>query len=75
MSIHYAHDEGDPSFRDVSEFSPVRDDEHAGEGVEIARLPEPAAALTAATARGAAGERWVNSGMIADEYADYRGWS
>jgi len=35
---------------------------------------DPEAALEAARAHGAAADRWVNSGMVGDEYGDARGW-
>ena len=62
------------TFLDLSAFEPVDEEEYSGEGVEVAREPGPEAALRAALDHGAGPERWVNQGVIADEYADSRGW-
>ena len=75
VSAHHVYDEGNPEFLDVSEFSPIDDEEEWGEGTLIARLPDPEDALDAARGHGATPERWVNQGVIGDEYADARGWT
>jgi hypothetical protein len=75
VRAHHVYDEGEPEFRDVSEFAPVDDEEYAGEGIEVARHLEPERALDAARVHGATAERWVNQGVVAVEYAEVRGWS
>jgi len=49
--------------------------EYSGEGVGVARHPEPDGALRAALGHRAGWERWVNQGVVADEYADAPGWN
>jgi len=75
VTAHHVYDDGRPDFRDVAEFAPVDEWEGVGEGVEVARRADPAAALEAAARHGAASDRWVNFGVVGDEYADARGWS
>jgi hypothetical protein len=72
VTAHHVYDEGDADFLDLSEFEPVDDEEYAGEGVEVARHSRPEEALNAARGHGATSERWVNQGVLADEYADMR---
>jgi hypothetical protein len=62
-------DDGVP---DVYELTPVDSEEYVGEGVDVGRHAEAEAALEAAAAHGAQSARWVNFGMVADEYADAR---
>jgi len=75
LTAHHVYDDGRPDFRDVTEFTPVDEWEGVGEGVEVARCAEPAAALQAATRHGASSDAWVNFSVIGDEYAHARGWS
>src|SRR5687768_10446426 len=53
LTGHHVYDEGSPEFLDVTEFSPVDDEEYIGEGVEIGSHADPEAALDAARAHGA----------------------
>jgi len=73
--VHHVYDDGSPDFRDLSEFEPVDIEEDVGEGREVAREPEPERALLAASSHGAAPERWVNEGVVADEYAGSHGYN
>lgn len=73
--LHHVFDDGAPDFRDVYVFPPVDEDEYIGEGVDIGRHADPVAALDSATQHGATSDRWVNFGVIADEYGEQRGWS
>ena len=77
VRLHHVYDEGSPDALpvDVSEFTPVDDDEYWGEGVKVARSPHPDGALGTTRDHGATNERWVNFGVIADEYSDARGWT
>jgi hypothetical protein len=55
---------------DVSEFPPLDEEEHVGEGVELGSCSEPEAAMDLARAHAATDEKWVNAGVIGDEYLD-----
>ena len=78
--VLHAFDDGTDQFQDVGEFTLVEqwdpiDDEGDFRGEDPTRivLDSPVAALThAATHLGASWDRWVNSGLIDDEYADAR---
>lgn len=65
---HVVQDEGSEDFRDISEFSPVDEEEYAGEGVEVGNYEEPTDAVESAAQHGGAADRWVNLGMAADSY-------
>ena len=67
LSAHHVFDDGIP---DVYELTPVDSEEYVGEGVDVGRHAEAEAALEAAGDHGAHSARWVNFGMVADEYAD-----
>jgi hypothetical protein len=73
--VHHVYDDGSPAFRDLSEFEPVDIEEDVGEGTQVAREPEPETALMAASSHGAVPERWVNEGVVADEYARSHGYN
>jgi hypothetical protein len=68
VSRHVVYDDGDPDFRDISAFTPVDEDEYAGEGVVIGNYSEPGQAVESASGRGGAADRWVNAGMAIDDY-------
>ena len=67
VTAHHVYDEGVP---DVYELTPVDTEEELGEGADVGRYAEAEAALDAAGDHGALSDRWVNFGMVADEYAD-----
>jgi hypothetical protein len=73
LRLHAVHDEGTNDFFDVYEFTPVDEEEYAGEGTVIGQFRDPTEALDAASDKGARGDRWVNCGVVQDEYADSRG--
>jgi hypothetical protein len=75
VSVHHVYDACDPGFVDVTEFAPVNDEEYVGEGVDVAREPDPERALRAACEHGAVPERWVNRGVVENEYAEAHGWT
>lgn len=67
--LNEAYDQGDESFLDVYEFTPLDDDE---DHEPVARVPTLAEALTLAQQRfGANPDRWVNAGVVQDEYLDH----
>jgi hypothetical protein len=70
LSLHQVQDEGTTDFIDVTVFSPVDEDEEFGEGRLLASYPDAATVLAAAEAYGARSDRWVNEGVVQDEYAD-----
>jgi hypothetical protein len=72
LTIHHAFDEGSEQFWDVAEFSPVDPDEYLGEGRHLGTFSTPEDVLHAAQAYGAVTTRWVNQGVIDDEYRDLR---
>jgi hypothetical protein len=71
LGRHHVFDEGSAHFIDVWEFSPVDDDEILGVGTDLATFSSGAELLEAAVRDwGADAHRWVNDGMIQDEYRD-----
>ncbi|MEV5879960.1 hypothetical protein AB0L75_38275 [Streptomyces sp. NPDC052101] len=71
--LHTLEDVGHETFVDVVEFPPLcTDDEEEEFGRLVATRDAPLAALAAAEdATGAGRGRWVNAGMVQDEYLDY----
>lgn len=72
VRLHLVHHEGSAGFLDVYEFPPV-EDEHPGEGRLVGQYTDLATAMNAASAIGAVPDRWVNEGVVQDEYADLLG--
>lgn len=72
LTLHEVEDVGSDDFLDVSEFPPIAEDEEVGEGEVVGTSEEPEAALQLAEALGAAPDRWVNQGVVQDEYGDGR---
>lgn len=72
LKLHHVHDDGNDEFLDVYEFRSVTEEEAAGEGRLLGEYPDAASALKAAGVIGARADRWVNAGVIRDEYADLR---
>lgn len=70
---HHVRDEGTDNFRDLSEFSPVDDDEFRGEGVVVHVADDPDDAVRAAGAHDGGADRWVNHGTAADDYRRAKG--
>jgi hypothetical protein len=57
----------------VWEFSPADGRDSLGEGIDLAEFDSPEALLEAAARdHGASPDRWVNEGMVQDEYRDLR---
>jgi len=73
LTIHHVLDQGTPSFFDVHEFAPVDAEEPIGEGRSLGMYDAAAVAIAAAEELGASPDRWVNQGVIADEYKDATG--
>ncbi|WP_033329076.1 hypothetical protein [Streptomyces yerevanensis] len=71
--LHTLADVGHETFVDVVEFPPLcTDDEEEEFGRLVATRDDPLAALAAAEdITGAARGRWVNAGLVQDEYHDY----
>jgi hypothetical protein len=72
LTLHHVHDDGDDDFLDVYEFETVDDKEEVGEGRLVGEYSDAASVLKAAGAIGARADRWVNAGVIQDEYASLR---
>ncbi|MCP3881328.1 MAG: hypothetical protein GY701_23490 [Sulfitobacter sp.] len=70
VALHHVEDIGGPRFADLSELPPIDPHEHIGEGTEVASAADPADAIQAARSHGADNSRWVNQGVIGDEYLD-----
>lgn len=68
LSRHVVHDQGSEDFRDITEFAPVDEDEHIGEGVTVAESEDPVDAIEAANDHGGSSESWVNFGVAATDY-------
>ncbi|MEU1344513.1 hypothetical protein [Streptomyces sp. NPDC005827] len=65
-------DVGTDTFLDITEFPPLDPDEETW-GREVAVLPTPEEALHLAEHELAADpQRWVNDGVVCDEYQDFR---
>lgn len=72
LRLHHVRDDGDADFLDVHEFQPVDEDEDFGEGRLVGRYPDAETVLQAAVVMGARPDRWVNAGVIQDEYTALR---
>ena len=72
LVVHHVEDIGTEGFFDVSEFPPLDDEEYVGEGRSVAAEVEPGLILDAAELHGARPDRWVNAGVVQDEYRDSR---
>jgi hypothetical protein len=72
LVIHDVEDVGSDDFFDVSEFPPLDDEEETGEGRFLATADDAESLLQTAVANGADSERWVNSGVVQDEYRESR---
>jgi hypothetical protein len=67
---HRVEDVGTADFLDVYEFPAVDPDEEHGEGRVLATFDGSSEALARSSEHGARPDRWVNGGVIEDEYAD-----
>jgi hypothetical protein len=72
LRLHEVRDEGSTDFLDVYDFQPLDEDEDSGEGRLSGHYPDARTALEAAVGAGAHPGRWVNGGVLQDEYADLR---
>ena len=70
LARHRVQDVGNADFTDVYEFPSVDPDEEHGEGRVLAMFAGSAEAVAASVGHGARADRWVNDGMVQDEYAD-----
>jgi hypothetical protein len=70
--IHDVEDVGTDDFGDLSAFPPLDDDEYSGEGRSLITADDAHSLIGAAAAHGADSERWVNGGMVQDEYLEQR---
>lgn len=68
LTRHVVHDEGTDGFADISEFSPVDEEEEVGEGTALANFDDPDRAVLAAEEHGGSLDGWVNQAMAADDY-------
>ena len=72
LRLHHVRDEGNPELLDVYEFQPVDEDDEFGEGRLVGRYEDAQSVLEAVSGMGGRPDRWVNPGVIQDEYADLR---
>jgi hypothetical protein len=70
LARHRVQNVGSVDFMDVYEFPPTDIEEEHGEGVVLATFRDASEAFTASVNYGARADRWVNEGMVQDEYAD-----
>ena len=75
LRLHEVEDVGTDDFLDVSEFPPLDRDEDLGEGRVLEEADDPDELLAASERHGASDDRWVNFGVVQDEYADAHGRS
>ncbi|HLM65927.1 MAG TPA: hypothetical protein VK358_00300 [Longimicrobium sp.] len=67
--VHEVYDQGDESYLDLYDFTPLDDDAEDEPATQALTLDE---ALALARDRfGAHPDRWVHEGVIQDEYLDY----
>lgn len=72
LSVHEVLDVGSADFLDVSEFPPIDEAEYVGEGRSLGTAASPTDAIALAESIvSARPDRWVNQGVVSDEYADY----
>ncbi|MFJ9576193.1 hypothetical protein ACIRQF_07360 [Streptomyces sp. NPDC101191] len=71
--LHMVEDVGSESFLDLGTFPPFDPDDEASEfGLLLGVAEDPLAALQVAEQRtGAERGRWVNEGVVQDEYGDF----
>lgn len=71
--LHTVEDAGSEGFFDLGEFPPFDPDDEAGEfGRLLGMAEDPLAALIVAEQCAGAGRgRWVNEGIVQDEYGDF----
>ncbi|MFI0451478.1 hypothetical protein [Actinomadura sp. 6N118] len=76
VSLHEVEDVGPDALGgtyDISEYPPLDEEEYLGEGRDIGICESPEQALDLAERElRARKDRWVNFGVLGDEYADYR---
>lgn len=73
LSLHETYDEGGEDFTDVYAFASIGDPDEAYEPAAEHRFATIDEALAAAVERyGADLARFVNAGLVEDEYGDYR---
>ena len=72
LRLHHVHDTRNADFFDVYEFAALDEEEPHGEGRLVALYPDEHAALRTASSIGSSPDRWVNAGVLQDEYADLR---
>jgi hypothetical protein len=72
LYVHETLDDGSDNFWDIYEFRSVDDDDEFGTGVIVGIYPAEALLLQSASELGARPDRWVNDGVIQDEYGELR---
>ncbi|MEQ7011335.1 hypothetical protein ABN028_34735 [Actinopolymorpha sp. B17G11] len=72
LHLHRTLDEGSTDFLDVYEFSPTDEEEEFGEGLRVGEYPSTESLFQAAADLGARPDRWVNDGLVQNEYLDLR---
>jgi hypothetical protein len=69
LTRHEVIDIGSGSLSDISEFPPVDPEDYTGEGRRIADDSDPSTLLAVVATVGGRDDRWVNQGVIGEEYA------
>lgn len=72
LTQHRCHEEPEEAVGNPEHLEALEEDEDYAEGKDVATAATPEKLLQAAAAFGAVDDRWVNFGMIADEYHDLR---
>lgn len=72
LRLHESEDIGSSDFADVAAFPSADPDDEFGEGRVVASASEVSKILEVASDHGALADRWVNQGVIDDEYLSVR---
>lgn len=72
LRLHEAEDVGSIDFADVATFPSADPEDEYGEGRVVASSSAASEILETASGFGAAADRWVNQGVVDDEYLDAR---
>lgn len=70
LTLHHVEEPADLRTFDLAKLQPVDHTEHVGEGRPICEVATWVAATAEAKRLGARADRWVNQGMVGDEYSD-----
>lgn len=73
LRLHHVRDDGSDDFLDIYEFRAVEEEEELGEGRLVGEYPDASSVLEGAVVLAGRTDRWVDAGVIQDEYARLQG--